>query len=197
MALEEKFQLQENGDRLSASFSEQTGTYNALTNLGGWGVPNPVLGDAVITNILIQRRDDTTETVYTYNPTNFPTNNPLVTEDIPYTSFGGTSSTDKIIDGLYHVTYQNIDSGGVTIGENDFYFPLVGGLQCCLTRLRRKLPLPTNGCKCSHKLLDEVANAQLLLDSICDQVRCDDLDGAQRTIDYLKKFCSCHCTDCN
>lgn len=193
MAVQAKFKIPESADRFSVVFSELTGAYDSSTNIGGWGSPNPDTTDATTVNIYIKTLDGVTHTIS--NPVGFPTTDKTKELVIPYTDFGGGSG-DVIPDGIYPVRYECRDSGNVALTTDMQYVAWVGGLQCCLTKLRKKLPIPTSSCKCDLKEITEISNAQILLDSICDQLKCDDLDGAQNIIDYLKNFCKCHCTEC-
>ena len=47
MAIELKYSLCEAPNCKSVSFKGTTGTYDAVNNIGGWGAPNEVVGDAI------------------------------------------------------------------------------------------------------------------------------------------------------
>lgn len=197
MALELKYTVTENPDRLGINISEQTGSYSS-GNLGGYGSPNPALGDVVSAVFTIQKRGDTA--IYSIDPSpELPTSDSTIQLLVPATSFG-YAANEKIEDGIYKVTYtvNYVDSLGNQASDFDsFYFAFTEKLKCCIRNIRSATPVPTDGCNCSEEKINALASADQLLTSICELVKCDKLDRAQAVIDYLKRYCECNCTECD
>ncbi len=197
MATELKFQANQNQDRLGFNFIEETGVYSP-GNLGGWGAPNPIVGDAVDSRIVITKRGETTS--YPVNPFSL-----LPTSDTEYqylilgTSFG-FAANEKITDGLYKIEYtvDYVDSLGFQQTLYDsFYFAFTKGLECCISNIRESLSVPSGACECDDAAITALSNAETLLNSVCKLVECDKLDKAQEVIDFLQRYCDCNCTTCS
>lgn len=192
MALELKYSVGENQDRLGFTFMELTGLYSPA-NLGGYESPNPSVGDVTDARLEINLRGDTNIYVVPITATSDIEYETLV----PATSFGFAAG-EKITDGIYQIRYvvDYIAPGGALGTAFDtFHFAFVNGLQCCITSIRANLTPPKQGCDCADD--QGVSAADQLLIALCKQVTCDKLDRAQENIDYLKRYCACHCTTCN
>lgn len=177
-------------DRSATTFNELTGAYSP-TNLGGWGTPNPETFDVATATLTIQKYGETTSNVVSL--VGFPTDDSTVEQNIPYTAFGGTTN---IPDGIYLITYECKDSGDNVVAFETEYVAMLGGIRCCIANLRKKLHFPNSSfCKCG-KNLTEVSDLATLCDEVCDLLACDSVEEADKVIQYLKKFCSCTCSEC-
>lgn len=197
MPLQIQYNIETIPDRLSINFIDTTGSYSS-GNLGGYGTPNPFVGDIVSSQITITKRNGTT---YSINPfPSLPTTDSSLKYSIPATLFGYTSG-QKIEDGLYEVGYSvsYLDSGSNLVTATDsFYFAFIEGLKCCVTKLREKIEVPSSPCvECKSQKSATVSALDQLLKSICESTTCDKLDRAQEMIDYVQTYCNCNCTDCN
>lgn len=194
MALELKYTVEENADRLGLTFREYTGAYSTA-NLGGYGAPNPTVASVIDATITITRRGSTSS--YTFPIT--ATSDDQIQTLIPATSFGYASG-EKIEDGLYQVRYQVDYStlGGATQTAFDsFYFAFLNKVKCCISSIDETLSVPDGHCECADEQINSVTSVAHLVTAICRQVACDKLDKAQETLEYVQRYCACHCTTCN
>lgn len=185
MALELKFYFKDSFDGLSQVFSEFTSAYNASTDLGGYGSPNPTTGSLTYTELKIQMRGEST--VYTVTPiTGFPSDktNPPDTFPVPYTSFGGKR------DGIFHITYSVGTSSSNIVASNDYYFAFIPNIRCCMRKLRQGMKI-SKGCGCKDEKWESMLNNWALVESLCGVLICENLDEVQEVIDYLKQFATC------
>lgn len=199
MALQVDFKVETNTTRLYFDFYETTGEYSFPSNPGGYGSPNPDNLSIDYAKLTITKNGSTTSyTVYLTTP-------PSTTGSyaIPvYNTSMGLAASEKIPDGVYLIKYEvgTTDPLGneTPLSTNDHIVGFTEGLQCCLSKLRKNVTVPTgSGCGCDDKLLEKIANAQALLDSICYLVGCDQTDRAEAVIAYLANFCTCNCSECD
>jgi len=195
MALFLKFKVKESADRLSVIFSEFTGEFSSA-NLGGWGSPNPAVGDAVTATVIFTRRGETTNYSFVI-PAGFPNIDPAFTGSIPYTEFGGAAG-EKIPNDIWHIQY--VVAFASSSAQNDFYFSLVGGLKCCISQVRQTVPIPrTVSCQCRGMCICEwkeikcITALGALYDSICPLVAFDKLNRTAEVISYLQRYCDSNC----
>ena len=85
------------------------------------------------------------------------------------------------------------------------YVAFIGGLACCISKLRQSIPVPRHvscscnckgECKCECKQIRCIAILGALYDSICALIECDKLDRASEVIAYLQRYCDSNCTGC-
>lgn len=134
MALFLNFNIKESDNARELSFTETTGTYNASTNLGGWGAPNPVTTDVTVTATLsILPPGVTTAIVLDLFPSSFPTTDK--TQEVIIRSQDLSLGTDTILpDGLWQITYTVIDTVAnpdVTYTSDQTIF-VSGEARCCV-----------------------------------------------------------------
>jgi hypothetical protein len=197
MPLELKYNVEEPQSRTSINFIETTGSYST-GNLGGYGTPNPFVGDAISSSISITKRGSST--TYTINPYSaLPTLDSAAKYAISATQFG-FSSGEKITDGLYQVSYSvtYLDTGNNAATATDsFYSAFIGGIECCIRKQREKIPVPDPSCMgCQSEQITKLAHLDQLFQSVCELVECDNLDKAEEVIAYLQHYCDCNCADC-
>jgi hypothetical protein len=198
MALQVNFKVKTNTTRLYFDFYETTGQYSFPSNPGGYGAPNLLTTDIDYAKLIITKNGATTS--YTVSMPIPPSTTGTLAIPV-YNTDMGLTSTDKIPDGIYNIKYevgQLVNGSEVPLSAMDYTVDFVEGLKCCLSKLRKNISIPVdNGCGCSDKSLEKVANAQALLDSICYLVGCDQIDRADAVISYLANFCSCNCSECD
>lgn len=197
MSLVLKISSREDFDRKAFNFSEKTGAYSATTNVGGWGTPNPATAAGVNPTLIITKYKDTVS--YTVSlPSTFPTSNTSLEYSVPYTLFGGTSSSDTIPDGVYNITYIIYDASNPTaiLAQTDTNFAFAKGVECCIGKAISRLGVPRHGCGCEDDSCELAYNA-LLLDGICNLVKFDNLDQAEEVISYLQSYCDSNNCGCN
>lgn len=203
MAVAINFKAKQTTDQLYVVVNELTGTYDASTNLGGYGAPNPIVGAALSAQLIFTKLGDTTSYTVNIFTSGFPTTDKTKTVSIPYTSFGGAAG-DKMPNGIWNVEYIVTFPNSITT-HNDFYFAFVEGLSCCISKTRQEVPVPKNfSCKCTCGGQEKcskcktitIATLGALYDAICPLLECDKLDKASEVIAYLQAWCDCNCTTC-
>lgn len=197
MPLELKYSIETSPTRLSINFIENTGSYST-GNQGGYGSPNPFVGDIISSTVSITKKNDTV--TYYINPyPALPTIDSSLKYAIPATDFGYASGV-KIQDGLYRVDYSvtYLDTGNNAVTANDsFYFAFIEGIKCCIRKQREKIPVPDPTCNgCQNEDIDKIARLDQLLKSVCELTECDNLEKAEKVIEYLQNYCDCNCADC-
>lgn len=153
MALSLKFTITQRPEGLGATFTDTTGDYDATTNPGGWGAPNPEKSDVVSANMTIFKPDPVT---FLPDPTSsnfviidmdgrgYPTTNPISL--IP-TDFGATDDNTSILNGTYlfrlNVTVL-VSSVPISQPYVDVYYTFYTDLICC----KNTLALQYKPCNC-------------------------------------------------
>lgn len=119
MAVSLDFSYLQSNDRKTIEITDTTGEYDAVSNTGGWGTPNPDPSTDVVAA--------TATTVAKYH----------VLLDITYTDSGGTETTYDTIDlyseftsefaagygMVYTLTMAHFEESGVAVGTADDEFP--------------------------------------------------------------------------
>lgn len=101
----------ESNDRLYVYIQDYTGVYNATTNVGGYGAPNPLYTNILKSYLNFSNLFDTTTNLVTLDTGTTPTAvqfaNPTSTTYYPMTSIstGQSTSEEEITDGIYKVDY--------------------------------------------------------------------------------------------
>lgn len=198
MALELNVKFTRSNDYQSIVATDLTGVYNALTNPGGYGAPNPTVASFTAFNITITPTDPVTL---------LPTGTPVTIDaypSLPSSSNGtftitnvdlGLAATDNIIDGVYLFNVV----AETTLGEYEYqrYAVFSDIVACCI----RNLTLQAFGCDCNGKNKNLVkANMWLSLvqqsvndssEIIPSQVElCQQWEQASEIIRELQKICN-------
>lgn len=101
----------ESNDRLYGYIQDYTGVYNATTNTGGYGAPNPLYTDVLKSYLFFSNLFDTTTNLVTLTTLTTPTAiqfaNPTTTYYYPMSSIstGQSTSEEELTDGIYKVDY--------------------------------------------------------------------------------------------
>ena len=198
MALELNVKFTRSNDYQSIVATDLTGVYNALTNSGGYGAPNPAVGDFVSFDIIVTPPDPVTL---------MPTGTPVTVAaypSLPSSSNGtftianvdlGLAPTDNIVDGVYLFTVQA--DTGVAQFTYERYAVYSDIVACCI----RNLTLQAFGCDCNGKTKNLVkANMWLSLvqqsvndsgEVIQSQVElCSQWTKAAEILRELQKICN-------
>ncbi len=162
MAIELKYKVTVNEDRLGIDFVDETGAYSS-GNIGGWGAPNAAIASVTGVFISITKRGGTT---YNIDPSpSLPTVDTAYEYAIAATEFGFAAGV-KITDGLYQVAYtvEYVDSlGNSQTAYDSFYFSFTKGLECCISNIREALEVPSGACECDDEAITSLSNAETLL----------------------------------
>lgn len=187
------FCISESDDAKSFTFKETTGIYDAISNTGGWGSPNPTIASALTATVSISKLEDVDKGIYT-NPVSinvYPTlpntNSTLFLITAETAGFGVNSS---FIDGIYKITYNVTSSSGL-INPVTKLFGFYSNLDCCIKKASDKVSL----CSCNCDELEEEINdlifwRRLLKASDC----CGNIQAIVKYIEKINTLCnSCNC----
>jgi len=209
MALNININVVRSLDQLSFIVTDQTGAYNVNTNPGGYGAPNPVVGDFVSANVTVTMCDTTTllPTGPTYIINVYPTipNTTGAGYLIPNTSLG-LAADQKIPDGVYKF-FIEMDTNDTTYDTTEYevFYEIVG---CCIDTLT----IEAAGCGCSSesKKIKDIVKANMWLGLLRPSVnelgqivdsaieRCGQYEKAAEIIRELQKICNNqNCKGCN
>ena len=198
MALELNVKFTRSNDYQSIVATDLTGVYNALTNPGGYGAPNPTVGSFTSFNITVTPADPVTL---------LPTGTPVTVNaypSLPSSSNGtftitnvdlGLAATDNIIDGVY--LFNVVAETALAEYEYQRYAVFSDIVACCI----KNLTLQAFGCDCNGKNKNLVkANMWLSLlkpsvddsgEIIPSQVElCQQWNQAAEIIRELQKICN-------
>jgi hypothetical protein len=193
MAVVLNFCINESDDAKSFTVKETTGVYNASTNTGGWGAPNPTIASALTSTITIAQLTDADTNTYTDAvvintyptlPNTTETLFEITAEDVGY----GVDS--QFPDAVYSLTYTVTSSSG-SITPVTKLFGLYSNLDCCIKKMADKVSVCT--CNCSE-LEDNLKEAmrwrRLLQAADC----CGNVPAIMKFIEKITKLCSnCGC----
>jgi len=124
---------------------DTTGTYNATTNLGGWGSPNPTRAGITSATVSIYLPSATTPVVVT---TVTSTVQAAAAEEFLIYSYSLADlniSTDVLPDGIYRIVYTVVSSGTTYI--NDQSFLSYAQVKCCIFNKFANFIDDSCGCK--------------------------------------------------
>lgn len=185
--------------------SETTGVYNISTNPGGWGSPNPIIGNATRVRIEVLTPSTTT---YNFDsdpgdPDYFPALLPLGTyfpDDTGTLEFQLTASNlgGSVADGIYSVTYKVYG----TISGNDYIetvtqtFLLTCNIRCCIDKLF-SIASQSDCSDCKNEKLDKALEAESFLKAAEYAAACGKLNMAKKHLAKAQWICSTkNCLNC-
>lgn len=209
MALNININVNRSLDQFSFIMTDETGLYNPNTNTGGYGAPNPDVGDFIAASVGITVCDTTTllPTGQFYFINVYPTipNTNGTGFLIPNTSLG-LAADQKIPDGVYKFFVEfNTDDAQYNTTEYEVFYEIVG---CCIDTLT----IEAAGCGCSSesKKIKDIVKANMWLGLLRPSVneigqisesaieRCGQYEKAAEIIRELQKICNNqNCKGCN
>lgn len=194
--------FERSADKTSITVTDLTGVYNASTNPGGYGSPNPAVGDYTDFVITVTPADP-----YTYAPTGTPVDiNAYATlpsnanGTFAITSLALLGSADTVIpDGVYRFDISADYSGGAGEGTSTFtgYAIFYETTECCINAL-----IATQAdCNCEEDMIQELNKAKVWLSvfqpvvfngTVQDSqlVACAQWDKAAELLVSLNEICS-------
>lgn len=199
MALQLKLEVVQSDDLKTLRVTETTGIYNSVSNIGGFGSPNPTVGEVLTATIQFYKRASDGQ-LTAYNLVNvypaLPSQNngfiDITGEDIGF----GVGST--IGDGIYEIVYTVTGVSGAAftyILTTNVY--ITGAIECCWKNMSLKVSQCKCGCdKLEDKFNDFTLNVRLLGSAISDQ----NDTVIQSYIDSLTNLCQssgCGCGSSN
>jgi len=193
MALFLNFNIKESDNARELSFTETTGTYNASTNPGGWGAPNPVTTDVTATATLsILPPSITTPIVIDLFPSSFPTTDTAQTLVIRSQDLG--LGTDIILpDGLWEMTYTVIDTVAnpdVTYTNDQTIF-VSGQARCCVYGLLASADISC--CDCDGSDLARALEAFTYYRAALACAACGNTDKFAEALAIVDNYCDNKC----
>ena len=179
--------------------SETTGVYNALTNLGGYGAPNPTTAIVTSYSLVIT---DPSNVQYTINlfANGFPTTDSTIEYSIPLSSLGNRT---VIEDGFWQFSWtvaSNVALQEFTaVGNSAEYFTCNSA--CCVAALLAAIELDEDDCNCnkeqSQKILDYL-KAKAFLEALRNAAFCGKLTLFTNIKAAIDKMCAkVDCRTCN
>ncbi len=171
---------------------ETTGIYNDSTNTGGYGFPNPVVGD--ITAVTLQVTDPS-DVIYTIDlsDTDFPSSN----EDFEYSIPLSLLDRDSIEDGYWYFKYI------VSVDETDYeaiapvFFYC--NARCCAERLLATIDVDAdNNNITNNKKIDNYTKVRTFLSSLINAANCGNTTQFNKIKTLISRLCrNTTCKTCN
>lgn len=177
-------------------FKETTGVYHATTNTGGYGAPNPVVGD-FDTAVLTVIAPDLTEYTIDLFAEGFPTSDDQEEYTIDLADLGNRT---VIEDGYWQFVYNLHDNNTDTDYSATFAGIFLCNTKCCVEQLlllidENKFGIPD---KRNEKRINEYLMAKAYLDSLTYYANCGNLDKFDNIKRVIDKLCAnVNCTTCN
>ena len=195
MAVDLKISL-DTCDCNSLSFNELTNYYSVAIPTG-WGTPNDPISSAISAILVITTPAGTP---FTFNVflSSFPTNNTLLTYNIPYTSL---SMSSGLVDGIYTANYTVVTS--ITVGDvttvttytTTNSFLITCNLECCINTML--IDINDFKCDCNKDKVEKYLTALALFNSIERAKDCGDITTANNDLQLANKLCkNLNCLSC-
>lgn len=180
------------------SVSETTGTYNASTNVGGYGAPNPTTGAIETYVLVITDPNGTQYTIDLEATTLFPTTDSTVSYTIPLSSLGNRT---VIEDGFWQFSWSALSAGPTnSVGNSAYYFTC--NTECCVAELLADITIDDDGCDaCNDKQAEKTLTylrAKALLEALKNAAFCGKLTLFTNIKSAINKICAqTNCKTCN
>jgi hypothetical protein len=199
MALELKINVTSNNQG-GFIFREDTGQYS-VTNLTGWGSPNPTLASVVDVTLEVFLPDSST-----YLPTSnsvvldsgdnlnvdFPTSDYTKQFDITGQMLGGSAGSD-VPDGVYEFLYTVTVSPDTEYSISK-YAVMIDGVMCCISKLSVDAIEAWCGCGCDKKT-SRFESGMLMIEAAKYAVFCGNITATAAAISNAVSVCN-GCSDC-
>lgn len=178
------------------TFSDTTGAYNVTTNPGGYGAPNPEVGDFVTATLKIIAPSGTE-----YNldlialSAGFPTDNVDFQYTIPSASIGNRTIIE---DGYWQFIYTINDGSDTYIASKTSIFTC--NTNCCVNSMLLNIDAENSSIYnvTNNKRIAEYVKAKAFLDSLKYYAFCGNLDKFTNIKLVLDKICAkSGCKTCN
>lgn len=204
MALIPKLQFCLNNSCTELLVSETTGTYNALTNVGGYGNPNPETSEVSTYTLIITDPDNIQYTIDLFATTVFPTTDSTITYSIPLTSLGNRT---YIEDGYWQFSWtvtgliNNFPDPDLPFSNSNnsaSYFTC--NAECCVAALLAKIDITEDECNCNDnsKNIMNYLKAKAFLESLKNAAFCGKLTLFNNIQSAITKLCNKKdCKTCN
>lgn len=194
MALFLNFNIKESDNARELSFTETTGIYDASTNPGGWGAPNPVTTDVTATAYLsILPPGVTTPAIVDLFPSSFPTTDNTQTVVMRSQDLGLGGTDDILPDGIWEMSYIVIDTVAnpdVTYTNDQTIF-VSGQARCCVYGLLAATDISC--CDCDGSDLARALEAFTFYRAAIACAACGNADKFAEALAIVNNYCDIKC----
>ena len=189
MALNYQISACSNANCSVINIFDATGVYNSVTNLGGWGSPNPDISTATSSSLQVMYPGS----LLPVTINTFPTL-PNIT-NIPYQLIPAGINMPLFTDGQYQFI-STIVASSVTYTANTTIYVLCG-VTCCVRNKVAAVAQDINCCM-SDTQVEQTLRAQVLLDGIKANAECGNFSAANNALAELQIIfsgsdCGCGC----
>lgn len=195
MAITLKYCITQSDDAKSFSTLEKTGVYDASTNTGGWGAPNPTIASATAATVTLSQLTDAATSTYTTAVTVsvYPTlPNTTETAVVLTAQNFGYGNDSKFPDAVYKITYAVTSSSG-SITPVTQYRGFYANLDCSIKQLVDRFSICSCNCSGLEEQLKEIYFYRRLLDAAdC----CANISAIMKYIEKLTNMLS-DCPGCD
>lgn len=214
MALIPTFSIEQASDCTYIYYVDSTGTYNASTNAGGYGTPNPASNDVTSYVLEILQPEATIPYTYTFTIsagtiTNCTQTDPLgvvtnIYADLLFTVFPfstaapfqitgemlGGAADSSLSDGVYNAAITLVATGPVTaVNDQDFL------LQCevCKCKDQKFAELSPSDCNCDCGKIEKLMAIDAFIQAANSAMNVGYSEQAQTNITKAADLCSGNC----
>lgn len=193
MGLVLNFQICQVNGCSQLQFTETTGIYNAISNPGGYGSPNPLTSDALTAILIITLANGSSYNIDLFATGNFPTSDNTFIYNITNENIGYITSNaipDQIITFTYIVTTAS-QTYTQTVQQG-----LYCQVECCINTMFVNLDF---GCsECFTHSIENALKAFALLQGLITSANCGSNTNFQNILNQLNKLCAgTGCSSCN
>lgn len=183
------FAIQENTGFTSLTFTDTTGTYNATTNPGGYGTPNPGYDDIENTLITITLADGKVVNIYTFVPTALNQSTTITNQQLGY---GDGQILPQVINVEYYI-YTTADCQIASAnGDVLIHGPLS---ECIVNRGKAVLTAQSNACcdgdAATNRTLGLIFRYEAMIVAATKAISC-----VAQEVQDLYEDCKQDCPDC-
>lgn len=177
--------LRVESDKDSIFVFDQTGVFDAIDNLTGWGTPNTEIADIDRATVAVTVPDNDTPFVIDVYPT-LPNVTDIGFEILP-DDLGLTELTSGIYKFEFCVFDDDVQSDPIACVTNCEL--LTGVARCCVDKLMTAVDIDN----LTHENTEKALDLQLLLIAAEKNACCGNVDKADRIIRYINAQCLCLC----
>ena len=189
MGLQLDFNLRESDNTKELSFTDTTGTYNAVSNPGGFGSPNDLTSDATIVELKITPPGGTEVIIDMLIPASgFPTTNKELEYIIKSQDLGLGTDAD-LPDGIWSITYEITTPGETSVVSSIQKIFISGQARCCVNNLFCDVDL----CDCDGTQLAQALEASAYLKVARACAGCGNDTKFLQTLEIIKNYCNKSC----
>lgn len=191
MALKLKYNLCVTNNCKQLKFTEETGIYNATTNLTGYGTPNIEIADVVTAVLTIIGPNGISYDVDLFVTGLFPSNTNSIEYTIPLLDYGNPTI---ITDGQWYFNYTITTNMAETYNTSVYKYFYCNS-ECCVANM-----LPnTELCDCCESVNnDKYITAWTFLQSLKNAAKCGDYTNFTTIKKIIDKLCKNNsCKTCN